>query len=127
MTETAAALAFAVDLFSDLGPVEARRMFGGAGLYAGAVMFGLIDDEVIYLKVDGALRADLAAAGSRSWIYAERKGPRAGIAQETSYWSLPDSALDDPEEACAWGRRALAVAEALKAAKPVRKKRSPPP
>ena len=127
MTESAAALAFAVDLFSDLGHVVARRMFGGAGLYAGGVMFGLIDDEVIYLKVDEALKADLAAAGSRSWIYTELKGPKAGIPQETSYWSLPDSALDDPEEACAWGRRALAVAEARKAAGPVRKKRSASP
>jgi DNA transformation protein len=123
MSETAAALAFAVDLLSGLGRVEARRMFGGAGLYADGVMFGLIDDEVIYLKVDEALRADLAAAGARSWIYTERKGPKAGIPQETSYWSLPDSALDDPEEACAWGRRSLAIARALKAAKPVRGKR----
>jgi DNA transformation protein len=123
MSETAAALAFAVDLFTDMGPVEARRMFGGAGLYAGGVMFGLIDDDIIFLKVDERLRADLAAAGARSWIYTERKGPNAGIPQETSYWSLPESALDDPEEACAWGRRSLAVAQALKAAKPVRRRR----
>ena len=124
MRETAAMLAFAVDLFSDMGRVEARRMFGGAGLYAGGVMFGLVDDDVIYLKVDETLRADLAAAGSRSWIYTERKGPRAGIPQETSYWSLPESAMDDPEEACAWGRRSLAAAQAIKAAAPVRRKRS---
>ena len=63
------------------------------------------------------------AAGSRSWIYTERKGPKAGIPQETSYWSLPESALDDPEEACAWGLRSLAVARAMKAAKPVRRRR----
>ena len=94
-------------------------MFGGAGLYAGGVMFGLIDDEVIFLKVDETLRTDLAAAGSRSWIYSERRGPKAGILQETSYWSLPESALDDPEEASAWGLRSLAVAQAIRAAKPV--------
>ncbi len=124
MSETATALAFAVDLLSDMGPVEARRMFGGAGLYAGGVMFGLIDDDVIYLKIDEALRADLAAAGARPWIYTEGKGPKAGIPQETSYWSLPESALDDPEEACAWGLRSLAVAQAIKAAKPPRSSRA---
>ena len=123
MSETAAVLAFAVDLFSDMGRVEARRMFGGAGLYAGGVMFGLVDDDIIFLKVDETLRADLAAAGARSWIYTERKGPKAGIPQETSYWSLPESALDDPEEACAWGVRSLAVAQAIKAAKPIRSAR----
>src|ERR1700677_2726446 len=72
MAETAASIAFAVELLSGLGPVRGRRMFGGAGLYAGEVMFGLIDDEVIYLKADGALKADLAAAGSHAWVYSRR-------------------------------------------------------
>jgi hypothetical protein len=31
--------------------------------------------------------------------------------------------LDDPEEACAWGLRSLAAARAIKAAKPVRRRR----
>ena len=114
MSETAADLAFAEDLFSGLGQVQARRMFGGAGLYAGGVMFALIDEGRIYLKTDAALQADLAAAGAVSWIYAERRGPKAGVPVETSDWSLPEPALDDPDEACAWARRALAVAEAKK-------------
>ena len=117
MGSAPADLAFAVDLFSGLGGVAARRMFGGAGLYADGVMFALIDDEVIYLKVDEPLKADLAAAGARPWVYAPRRGPKAGIAIETSYWSLPDSACDDPDEACGWGRRALAVAVTTNAAK----------
>jgi DNA transformation protein len=120
MSESAADMAFACDLFSGMGPVSARRMFGGAGLYAGTVMFGLIDDGRIYLKVDEALKRELTAAGAVSWIYTERTGPKAGVAQETSYWSLPENALDDPDEAVAWGRRALAVAEAKKAASPKR-------
>jgi DNA transformation protein len=123
MSETTAALAFVVDLFSGMGRVEARRMFGAAGLYADGVMFGLVDDEVIYLKVDERLKAGLVAAGARAWIYSKHKGPKAGIPQDTSYWSLPESALDDPDDACVWGRRSLAVALALKAAKPVRGKR----
>jgi DNA transformation protein len=133
MAESAADLAFARDLLSGMGAVETRRMFGGAGLYAGGVMFGLIDEGRIYLKTDAALRAELVAAGAEAWIYTERKGPQAGVPQQTSYWSLPDSALDDPDEACAWGRRALAVAEAIRAARPQRvtaprgRRRSPAP
>src|SRR5580704_16428018 len=123
MSESAADLAFAEDLFSGLGAVKARRMFGAAGLYADAVMFGLIDEGRIYLKTDAALQADLEAAGAVAWIYTERQGPKAGVSQETSYWSLPESALDDPEEACAWARRALAIAEAKKAAAPARRRR----
>jgi len=115
MAESAADMAFARELLAGLGPVETRRMFGGVGLYAGPVMFGLLDDGRIYLKTDASLKADLAAAGAVSWLYTERKGPMAGVPQQTSYWSLPDAALDDPDEACDWARRALAVAEAKKA------------
>ena len=82
MGETATVLAFAVDLFSGMGPVEARRMFGGAGLYAGGLMFALVDEGRIYLKTDAAMQADLAAAGASAWIYTERRGPKAGASQK---------------------------------------------
>jgi DNA transformation protein len=122
MTEAAADLAFAEDLFSGLGRVQAQRMFGGAGLYAGGVMFALVDEGRIYLKTDETLQADLAAAGAVAWTYAEPRGSKAGIPQQTSYWSLPEPALDDPQEACDWARRALAVAAARKAAPPRRRR-----
>ena len=122
MPEAAADLAFAEDLFSGLGSVRARRMFGGAGLYAGGLMFGLVDEGRIYLKTDPDLQSDLAEAGAVSWVYTERRGPKAGEPQETSYWSLPDGALDDPEQACAWARRALAIAAAKKAVAPKRRR-----
>jgi DNA transformation protein len=120
MTASAQALEFAADLFAGLGHVAIRRMFGGAGVYAQDVMFALIDDDVIYLKADEALKRDLAAEGSSAWIYTPAKGPRAGIPEQSSYWSLPEDALDDPDAACAWGQRAIAAAVALRAPKPKR-------
>ena len=122
MPEAAADIAFALDLLSGLGAVSARRMFGGVGLYAQGVMFGLIDDGRIYLKTDAPLEADLRAAGATSWMYAEARGPKAGVSQETSYLSLPEPAIDDPDEAAAWARRAFAVAAAKRAAVPKRRK-----
>jgi len=126
MSESAADMAFVRELFRGMGAVDVRRLFGLAGLYAGPVIFGLIDDGRIYLKTDAALQAELAAEGAVAWIYTQRKGPKAGVPQATSYWSLPDSAVDDPDEACAWGRRALAAAEAIKAAGPKRRRRAQP-
>ncbi len=114
-------MAFALDLFANVGPVSARRMFGGVGLFSEGVMFGLIDDGTIFLKTDEGLRRELSEEGSRPWVYVDRKGPRAGIAQETSYWSLPEAASDDPEEASAWGAKALAIALAVKGAGPKRR------
>jgi DNA transformation protein len=110
--------AFVEELFAGLGPVRIRRMFGGAGIYAGEVMFGLIDDETIYLKTDDALKAELAEAGSVGWVYSRAPGKW----EETSYWRLPEAALDEPDEAAAWARKSLAVAEAKAAAKPKRKR-----
>jgi TfoX-like protein len=40
------------ELFCVFGPVEVRRMFGGAGIYAEGRMFALVSDGVIYLKAD---------------------------------------------------------------------------
>ena len=47
------------DLLADFGPVTIRNMFGGAGIYAGGVMFAILDDDVLYLKTDEDVRARL--------------------------------------------------------------------
>jgi DNA transformation protein len=112
--------AFVEELFAGFGPVRIKRMFGGAGIYAGETMFGLIDDETIYLKTDEALKAELAAECSAGWIYSRAPGKW----EETSYWRLPETALDDPDEAAAWARKALAVAAAKASGKRPRRKRT---
>jgi DNA transformation protein len=112
--------AFVQELLEGLGPVRIRRMFGGAGVYADDVMFGLIDADVLYLKTDEALRDELIAEGSAPWVYSRAPGKW----EETSYWRLPETALDDPDEAVAWARRALAVATAKAAANPKRRRKA---
>ena len=57
-------LLYVLDQFSDWGNVSARRMFGGAGLYRDGKMFGLIADDVAYLKVDDSNREEFVQAGS---------------------------------------------------------------
>jgi DNA transformation protein len=111
--------AFVEELFAGFGPVRIRRMFGGAGIWAGEVMFGLIDDETIYLRADEPLKAELQALGSVNWVYRGGAKPM----EMTSYWRLPESALDDPDEAAAWARKSLVAAEAHAAKKKPKKKR----
>jgi len=90
------------DLFAALGPVRARRMFGGQGLYLGDRVFGIEADGEIFLKVDAATAEAFRAAGSRPFVY-----ERGGKAYAMSYWRLPDDALDDPEAAAGWARLAV--------------------
>jgi hypothetical protein len=74
MKEPSSVMDFALDLLGKVGPVSARRMFGGVGLFSDGVMFGLIDDGTIFLKTDEALRSELHEAGSHAWVYVDSKG-----------------------------------------------------
>lgn len=112
---------FVSELFAAMGPIHIKRMFGGAGVYAQDRMFALLADEAIYLKADDALKAALAEEGCGPFIWAPSSGPRAGAQVDMGYWRLPDAALDDPDLAAEWGRKALAVAMAKPA--PKRKKK----
>jgi len=114
--------AFVKELFAGMGPVQIKRMFGGAGGYADGLMFLLLDDDTIHIKAnDEAMKADLIAEGSGPFVWIPQNGPRKGEKIDLGYWRLPEAALDDPDEAVKWGRRALALAKAKAAAKPRRK------
>lgn len=80
-------------------------MFGGAGLYRDEVMFGLVSDNEIFLKCDAELETRFREAGCHPFVY-ERKGKSI----ETSYWSIPPAALDDPDGLKRWAELALAAA-----------------
>lgn len=101
-----------------LGPLEIKRMFGGAAIYANGLIFALLDDGVVWLKADEVNAPLLAEAGSRQFTYPAKDGKQMAMA----YWSLPESALDEPDEAVDWARQsidaALRKASARKAPRP---------
>lgn len=101
------------ELFAPLGGVSVRRMFGGAGIYCRGVMFGLIDDDTIYLKADSESCKAFEARGCSQFVYDGKGKPIA-----MSYWQMPPELIDDAEEAVAWARTALGVARAAKTAVP---------
>ena len=95
------------DLFVQFGPVSVRRMFGGAGIWADGTMFGLIVDDVIYLKADEEIIADFEREQMGPFVYATKSGSRS----LRSYWRMPDRLYDDPEAPADWARRPLAAAQ----------------
>ena len=109
---------FVAELFEQLGHIGIKRMFVGAGVYAHDVMFALLADEAIYLKVDDGLKVALEAEGSEPFRFEMKDGKIA----EMKYYRLPDLAMDDPEEASDWGRKALDVALKAKAGKKSKRK-----
>jgi DNA transformation protein len=93
-------------LFSVFGPVEVRRMFGGAGIYADGRMFALVSDGVIYLKADAHNVLAFERERLEPFTYATRAGRRGVM----SYRRMPDRLYDDPDELAVWARAALAAA-----------------
>lgn len=112
MTASPELLEYLLDLMEPLGPVSARRMFGGAGLFRDGVMFGLISDDTLYLKADDRNRADFEAAGMAAFTY-EKQGKRQAI----SYYQAPAEAMEDPDALAAWARGAQAAALRAQAGK----------
>jgi len=110
---------FVKELFAGMGPVQIRRMFGGAGVFRDGLMFALLADETIHIKAnDAGLKNELIAEGSGPFVWTPASGPREGEHVDLGYWRLPDRALDDPEAAAIWGRKAFALAKAKAALKP---------
>ena len=115
---------FIRDLFAPFRPVTMKRLFGGAGLYADGLMFGLMFDGAIFLKVDETSIPDFEREGSKPFVYTRAKSKgRVGRAS-LSYWRLPERLYDDPDELAVWASRAFAIAERKKSAP--RAKRKPP-
>jgi len=110
MTVTKADEAFALELFSALGEPSVRRMFGGAGVYVDGLMCAILDDGLVFLKVDDQTRPEFEAAGLQPFTYEIKDGETAVM----SYYALDETAYDDPEVFQRWA--GLAVDAARRAA-----------
>lgn len=104
MSVSAEEIAFARDLFSGLGPLTSRKMMGGLCLYSDGVIFALLhSDGSVWMKGAGEMQARMEAEGWPRWTYTRPGGKPVSM----PYWRLPDSALDDPQEAVSLARDAL--------------------
>jgi DNA transformation protein len=97
--------------------VRARRMFGGIGLYAGDLFFGIVDDDTLYLKVDDAIRGEFEARGMPPFR------PYEGMTS-MNYSQLPEDVLEDPESLRAWTERSMEAARRGKDARKGRGRRA---
>ena len=116
---------FIRELFSQFRPVTVKRMFGGADLYCEGLMFGLVFDGAIFLKVDETSIPDFEREGSQPFVYTRAKSPGRVGRHSLSYWRLPERLYDDPDELAVWAGRALATAERKKTVPRAPAKRKP--
>lgn len=91
---------FILDQLQELGGVEARRMFGGYGLYQDETFFGIIHKGRLYFKIDETTARE----------YRKRKmKPFRPNAKQTlkSYYQVPVEIIEDADELHEWSLRAL--------------------
>ena len=103
------------EVFSEFGSVQPRRMFGGYGIFHKGLMFGLVADDVLYLKADEAISLHFTERELEQFSYEKQ-----GKTFKMSYYMAPEDIFDDPEEAKIWADRSYAAA--VRSNKPKKKK-----
>jgi DNA transformation protein len=91
---------FVLDQLRELDDVEARRMFGGYGVYQDETFFGIVHKGCLYFKVDESTVGE----------YRKHKmKPFRPNARQTlkSYYRVPVDIVEAADELAAWAAKAV--------------------
>jgi DNA transformation protein and related proteins len=113
-------VAHLVDLLQSIGPVESKPMFGGFGIFLEGLMFALVADNELYLKVDAQNQQEFEDLGLPAFAYEKN-----GKVFKMSYYLAPEETMEDGELLSTWAANAYgaAIRAASKKGKLVKKKR----
>jgi len=75
-------------------------------VFCDGLMFGMITDDTLYVRVDDHNRAVFKEAEAAPLLNYEKQGRTIDL----SFWRVPERLLDEPDELILWGRAALAAA-----------------
>ena len=101
-----------LEMISGCGPVSARSMFGGYGIYRENLMFALVSEDTLYIKADDTNRSEFEALGLEPFRISRMN-------TVMSYYEAPADALDNPHQLCAWAMLGIEAAQrATKSKKP---------
>ena len=104
---------YLMELLEPMKGVRAKKMFGGYGIFKNEHMFGLVADDMLYLKADQKTIPSYEELGLGPFVY-EKKEKKIAM----SYYQAPEEALDSSEALCEW------AAQAYKAAIDVKKNKT---
>ncbi len=115
MAKSSAFVEYILECLNPFGNVTARRMFGGRNVALNGLTFGLIFDDVLYLKTDAQTLETFTSANLEPFTFYKQ-----GELVSTSYLQAPDL-LEDWDAFEPWVMGALEAARRAK--KPKAKKR----
>jgi DNA transformation protein len=110
-------ITYLLELMQPLGPVSARAMFGGYGIYLDDIMFALVADDILYLKTNKETLPEFEQRGLQPFRY-KRKGKPFNL----SYSEAPDDVMEDHDAMHYWANKAIEAALKNKRSNKTRKK-----
>jgi DNA transformation protein len=105
---------FLREQLAPVGRVTMRRMFGKTGVFCNGLMFGMVTNDTLYVRVDDLNRAVFQEAESAPPLNYEKQGRTIDLA----FWRVPERLLDEQDELITWARAALAAARRVAAKRP---------
>ena len=102
---------FLREQLAPLGRLSMRRMFGKTGVFCDGVMFAMVTENTLYLRVDDENRETFKEAEASPPLNYEKGGETIDL----SFWRVPERLFDEPDELISWGRAALAAAHRVAA------------
>lgn len=98
-------IAHILELLEGHYSANARRMFGGHGIFRDGLMFGLVSNDTLFLKVDDENRDDFVQRDLEAFTY-QKKVKQTSL----SYYQVPEECLEGAEEMITWSDKAFAAA-----------------
>jgi DNA transformation protein and related proteins len=102
---------FLREQLAPLGRLTLRRMFGKTGVFCDGVMFAMVTENTLYLRVDDHNRVTFKEAESFPPLNYQKKDCTIDL----SFWRVPERLFDEPDELVSWARAALAAARRVAA------------
>ena len=91
---------YVLEQLADCPGISSRKMFGGVGLYCNGTFFGIISDDVFYIKTNAQTRDEYIKRGMK---------PFCPSAKQTlkNYYEVPAEIIDDRNELRVWVLRSI--------------------
>jgi DNA transformation protein len=86
------------ELLREIHGISIRRMFNGHGIYLHGMFIGLINNGVLYFKVDSGNKKAYEEEGSKPFVYRGHTGKSV----ELSFWEVPPVVMDNPTGIASW-------------------------
>ena len=93
---------FVLDQLVELSGLRAKSMFGGFGLYAEGVFFGIVSSDVLYFKTNEHTRTRYVDAGLKPFRPNEKQMLK-------NYYEVPDDVLEDARMILEYAEEAIGI------------------